>query len=164
MKKIVLICIIVVFSFSTFGYINILNDLDIQMQNEDTQVGPAMSSGLHQEFQWQSYNEWNCFPKTLLSFDCVIYDEDTEVPSIVYATDEMMYIFDLHVEDRKDCKSTLETWKALAPDDSQLCIYAAHMPAVDWAEGEQNNSLWYINQIKGENGYWKLFDDYEAEE
>lgn len=124
--------------------------------NENTQ-GVALGSADKSEWPWGSYNHWQCFELENLKLDCSIYDQKTLVPSIIAETADRIFFFDVHVEDRLPCIQTLDKWHGLMNGGKEACIFAAHMPDVDGLEPGQ--SLWYINRIKGLNGYWNLFEE-----
>jgi len=146
-------------SASTFFYRNLLVEDDLDYQTIDNNNGSALSSGLQSDSHWESYNQWQCFNLTVVEFYCVDYDRGTLVPAIRAEAESEVFLFDTHVEDRLDCEQTLLVWRDLVLGGTEICAFAAKVPAVDLGLDENKpQSLWYIRRLKGTNGYWDLFE------
>jgi len=159
MKRSIFIFALLIVSASAFGFITLLDESDFGMQQDDNQDGPALSSASNIDFQWESYNQWQCFSRDQITLDCAEYDESSMVPSIRAESASGIFFFDLHVEDGLLCENTLAEWRNLVNSGNETCIFAAHMPSVEMGVDENSNkqiSLWYIDQIKGKGGYWAL--------
>ena len=114
----------------------------------------------HHQVHWESFNQWQCFSKEQLYFECVNYDENTLVPSIRVETDVESLFFDLHVEDNFACEETLAIWDDLFQGGAEFCVYAAHMKSFDLDKDEESQkvqTLWYIEKLKGHSGYWDIY-------
>lgn len=147
-------------SASGFMYTQLLTQDDIEFQEFDNAQGVALGSELKNEWPWGSYNQWQCFDISMLTYDCADYDYGTLVPSLRLDTEQEILHFDVHVEDRLDCQQTLSQWRSLIDRGNEVCIFAAHMPDVDMGlDGNKAQSLWYINRLKGVDGYWNLFEE-----
>jgi hypothetical protein len=148
---------------SGFVYTRLLSEEDLEFQRINNENGVALGSLLQSEHPWGSYNQWQCFSLESVTFDCVIYDVDTLVPSISFESEDEVLYFDTYVEDRLQCQETLNHWQELAEGGDEICIFAAHMPDVDWApDHDKPQSLWYINRLKGAGGYWNLYESSPA--
>lgn len=149
-------------SVSAYAFIRspLLAESDLEFQKTDNTQGPALGSTLLQEGGWASYNQWQCFSLEDAIMDCAVYDDGALVPSIRIETPKHTYLFDTHVEDKLSCSETLEKWNELAGNGTEICVFAAQMPDVDFGNDEQiQQSLWYINRIKMSGGYWNLFEE-----
>jgi hypothetical protein len=147
-------------SVSAFAYNQLLTQEDIEFQELDNSQGVALGSELESEWPWGSYNQWQCFSVTNLSYDCADYDYGTLVPSLRIETEQELLHFDVHVEDKLECHQTLAMWRALIDGGEEICFFAAHIPDVDMGlDRNKPQSLWYINRIKGVGGYWNLFEE-----
>ena len=144
-------------SAPAFFYTQLLNEDDLEFQEIDNRNGSALSSGSLSERQWESYNQWQCFHREIVQFDCVHYDHGTFVPGLRVETASEVFFFDTHVEDRLDCEQTLSTWRDLVLGGHEICVFAALMPDVDLGfDQNKSQSLWYISRLKGAGGYWDL--------
>ena len=162
MKKIISGTVLLTFCIllSGFVYTQFLTQEDIEFQEFDNAQGAALGSAPKMQWPWESYNQWQCFSIEKLNYDCADYDNGTSVPSLRIEAEQDIRLFDVHVEDQLDCEQTLDRWRALIDGGQEVCIFAAHMPDVDLDdEGGKPQSLWYINRIKGINGYWNLFEE-----
>lgn len=162
MKKVIVGIVMLATGNMTSGvdFTQLLTQDDIEFQEFENSIGVALGSELESEWPWGSYNQWQCFSVENLIYDCANYDSGTLVPSLSVATEHEIFLFDVHVEDRLDCEQTLMQWRALINRGRDVCIFAAQMPDVDIEpDGSRPQSLWYINRIKGVDGYWNLFDE-----
>ncbi len=161
MKKVIIVISLfaVCTTASAFVYTQVLSEDDLVLEQIDNENGTAMSSVPESENPWESYNQWQCFDMATVEFTCAVYDLDTLVPSLRVETASEVFLFDTHVEDRLDCEQTLSIWRDLVSGGKEICVFAAHMPDVD-LDLDQNRpqSLWYINRLKGANGYWNLHE------
>ena len=159
MKKLLCIlslCLFFIF-FSAYAFTELISYEDIVFQEQFYARGEALSSSDDSEFKWESYNQWQCFKTDQLFFECVEYDSEIFVPSISVETDADIFHFDVHVEDKLDCQQTINIWKKLFQFGPQACIFAANLPDVDFdVENGKPQSLWYIQRLKGVQGYWDL--------
>lgn len=156
MKKIILIILLgICFTLSGEAQLedNILSQQDIDMQMEGYSWGPALSSSPEDPNAWEAYNEWRCFATEEIHLSCSIYDVSTEVAGMQIYSEGMNYFYDLPVESNLNCYETLLTWRDLIGKSLQVCIFAAQLPGAIAESG----SLWYIQKIKTEYGYWNLF-------
>ncbi|MCM0605099.1 MAG: hypothetical protein KA715_03340 [Xanthomonadaceae bacterium] len=154
MKKLILIFSMLIILTPSFGF-------------ELLESRPSIVSTNKHENPWESYDQWQCFSLNQITFECATYDRDTLVPSIKAKNDKGIIFFDVHVEDELHCEDTLIQWRDLVHGGSKICLLAAYMPDVDMGVDEATkkpNSLWYIDQIKSRNGYWKLKDFSNDEE
>jgi hypothetical protein len=166
MKRFLLALALMIISVSAFSHFNgsILVEEDFLLAKEDNSHGPALSSAPNEEIQWESFNQWMCFPSVNLSYECAQYDEKIFVPSIRVQTEEQEFHFDTHVEDQIPCKETLINWRRMATESSEVCVFAAPMP--DTNMGEERGipqSLWYIHTLKTADGYWHARGDLYSE-
>ncbi len=141
-------------------YTWLLSQEDADFQEFSNAQGSALSSEVESERPWESFNEWKCFGTVTLDFDCVEYDHGLMVPTLSVETEQEIFHFDVHVEDRLDCNATLKQWRALVAEGREVCVFAAQVPDVEMGlDGSKPQSLWYINRVKGEGGYWAPFDE-----
>lgn len=162
MKKMIVALVLFAVCISAVGfrYSELLTQEDIEFQELDNSNGVALGAEIESEWPWGSYNQWQCFSVENLRYDCADYDNGTLVPSLSIVTQQELLLFDVHVEDRLDCKQTLSQWRTLIDGGREVCIFAAHMPDVEMeSDGDRPQSLWYINRIKGVRGYWNLFEE-----
>lgn len=156
--------IIVVFSLfavcataSAFVFTQALSEADLEFERNNKENGAALSSAFDSEFQWESYNQWQCFEMASVEFTCADYDHGSLVPALRVEVESEIFLFDTHVEDRLNCEQTLQRWRNLTAGGKEFCIFAANMPGVNLElDHNKPQSLWYINRIKGAGGYWDL--------
>lgn len=159
MKKVIIIfsLLAICATASAFVYTQLLSEDDLVFEQIENENGTAMSSVPESENPWESYNQWQCFDMAVVEFTCAAYDQDILVPSLRVETASEVFLFDTHVEDRLSCEQTLQIWQNLAAGGKEICIFAANMPDVELElDNNKPQSLWYINRIKGANGYWDL--------
>lgn len=157
MKNFLLGLVLMVISLSAYSHFSgsVLTQEDFLLAEEDNTFGPAMSAGPNEEVQWESFNQWMCFPTVSVSFECAEYDEKILVPSIRAQTEEQLFHFDALVEDRIPCEKTLLDWKNISSESPEVCVFAAPMPETDMGEESgRSQTLWYIHTLKTANGYW----------
>jgi len=162
MKKTIIVLILMVISVSAFPHFgaSILTREDEILAEESTAYGPALSSASNAKDQWGSYNQWMCFPKMDVKYECAQYDQDILVPSVKAQTNEHVFFFELHVEDGVLCEKTLAEWEKMSIQSSEVCLFAAQMPNTDLGEDRgRPQSLWYLDALKTENGYWQIAAD-----
>ncbi len=128
-------------------------DYEIESQQEE----PALSSSLASKEEWESYNEWHCYPIAAVELTCIEIDYGSRrrTPTIVATSNTEHYEYDLDPTFNWDCEFTLKEWRGLLNNSSQVCFFGAYLQSL----GEKE-SLWVLSQIKSENGYWK---EYESE-
>lgn len=159
MKTFAYVLFAITFSFSAFAFIGMIEEADLELEQSDRQLGPAIASAPDAERQWESYNQWQCFDLQNVFFECALYDEEIKVPSITVYSDDAETFFDVHLEDNLDCNETLYNWRQLVDGGDQICIYAAKMQNTKIIEdtGETSVDLWYLTTVKGNNGYWSIY-------
>ena len=149
-------------SISVFAHNLLLSSDDFEIEKQDNYQGAALSSSMESEQHWESFNQWQCFDVANINYTCASYDDVILVPSLMVETEREILNFDLHIEDRVDCNETLIKWRALIDGGKEVCIFAARMPDVQMdLESNLPQTLWYINRIKGLNGYWSLDTPYQ---
>ena|SRR3989344_7628624 len=158
--KILLITIFSVLAFpvSANFYSNILSEDDYQLQIKES-FEPIMTSATNDIVQWESYNQWSCFPAYTVNYECVVYDDSVKIPNLHVTSNNHTYQFDVSIPDKEyisECNDVLVEWKNLIKDSKEICMFAAYMPAVQEEDYPSNWSLWYVVKIKTENGYWKI--------
>jgi len=136
---------------SLFGE-TLLSQADIDWLIDQNQLGPHLSSPTDDDKSWESYDRWQCFKVANIDLQCATYDNSIEVPGLVIEDHKHTFLFDTHLEDRLNCKQTIDTWNELLFDSIEACILAAEMPGV--FDESDEISLWYIHAIKTEYGYW----------
>lgn len=160
MKNLIFLSCLIL-SLSTFGFNSLLTDDDFATAEYAYLGGPTLSSAEGEDTQWESYNQWQCFPSHGISFDCIEYEGGQFVPSLSTVTENGVIAFDIHLEDGISCDDTIPKWRELIGNGEEVCVFAAHIPTVEMATTDTSGkalSLWYIDQIKGQNGYWKIGD------
>jgi hypothetical protein len=160
MKKWTVLFALLVGNVGAGPFDSLLTWEDREMEREDFLDGPSLTSMSDHQVHWESFNQWQCFSKEQLYFECVNYDENTLVPSIRVETDVESLFFDLHVEDNFACEETLAIWDDLFQGGAEFCVYAAHMKSFDLDKDEESQkvqTLWYIEKLKGHSGYWDIY-------
>ncbi len=150
---------VICLSASGLVFPSLLDDEDFEFQFANNELGAALGSEIQGEQPWESFNQWQCFRLESIRFECAAYDSEKFTPSLRVETQSEVFLFDTHVEDRLDCEHTLSIWRRIGTGGRDVCVFAARMPEVNLgSDGSRLQSLWYINRLKGENGYWDLND------
>jgi hypothetical protein len=133
-----------------------VEDWDSSRQAKESGI-PALSSAIGDENKWESFNEWRCFSVKDVESLCASTDDNNDshlVPiiSIQNKDGSPGYEYALGAEYSWNCNKVIESWSTLIENQESICIHGAYLE-----EDEQNNiSLWYIDQVKTQNGYWKM--------
>ncbi|MDD4974501.1 MAG: hypothetical protein PHY93_09145 [Bacteriovorax sp.] len=149
------------FSLHDSSY-DILSEEDWSLLRQEKEKGtPALSSAISDENKWESYNEWRCFSAKNVEALCASVDDDDShlVPIVTIQNKDGSpgYEYALGSEYNWNCNKVIESWSVLIENQESICIHGAYLQ-----EDEQNNnSLWYIDQIKTQNGYWKMENYYD---
>ena len=154
----VAIVIILALPLSANMYSDILSVEDYELQTKDS-LKPVMTSGPDDINQWKSYNQWSCFHSKRVSYECAIYSDTIEIPSLNININNHTYMFDIPIPDKEfieDCANVLAEWEDLIKSSEEVCIYGAYMPGVDEENYPNDFSIWYLVKIKTENGYWEI--------
>lgn len=139
---------LILISFSLTSFISpdsnyfLLDESDFQFMRLDNKE-PALSIP---EENFKSYNQWQCFETQdveVLLVD-IDYNKWHQVPSIAVGT----MAFDIDPDINWDKDKVLDHWNNLIQGSKSICIFAAFL------QNNDNNSLWYIQKIKTQNGYW----------
>ena len=117
------------------------NDFDYARENN---LSPALTIP---DMGFESYNQWQCFNSKeieLVSSE-VDYHGIHSVPTIQYKN----MSFDLDPDILWNTEDVFLEWEGLLQEAKSICIFGAFLQ-----EGPEYGSLWYIEKIKTENGYW----------
>jgi hypothetical protein len=136
---------------------DILGETDWYLSKQAAASGtPALSSTIGAENQWESYNEWRCFSTKSIDLRCATIDDNSSslipVVSVLSKDEDLDYEYALGSEYIWDCQKVIDSWATLVDEQESICLYGARLQAPE----QDNISLWYIDQIKTQNGYWKM--------
>ena len=136
---------------------SILTEEDYTLESVTRDVGPSLSSPLDAKDQWESYNEWRCFPKEVVELTCNEIDTDEgdwrKNPILIATTDKHTFEYDLDPTTPWDCDFTLNEWRHVIDGTGEVCLFAAYLQPLD-----EGVSLWVLDRIKTERGYWKEYE------
>ncbi|MEQ1664043.1 MAG: hypothetical protein ABL927_01555 [Bdellovibrionales bacterium] len=154
-------------SMTNINHYDLLSAEDQEMEAQDQDITPALSSGLHATNQWESFNTWQCFSTESIQPECSELDYGAlHVPTLRMSAGTTLYDFSLDPEPDLDCEQTLAKWVALLENQRSFCVYAAYLQKYPdnpfESDGFEEWHLWIVDQIKTYNGYWK-WNDSEAE-
>jgi hypothetical protein len=92
---------------------------------------PALSSAITAKDQWESYDEWRCFPKGDVELMCVEieYGGWRKSPLLIADGDDHRFEYDLDPTFKWDCEFTLNEWRRVIGDSSEVCLFGAYLPA-----------------------------------
>lgn len=136
---------------------DILSEEDWDLSRQEKENGiPALSSAIGDENKWESYNEWRCFSAKDVESLCASVDDDDShlVPIISIQNKDRSpgYEYALGAEYSWNCNKVIESWSVLMENQESICIHGAYLED----DEQNNNSLWYIDQVKTQNGHWKM--------
>lgn len=136
---------------------DLLDETDWYLSKQAAESGtPALSSIIGAENQWESYNEWRCFSAKGIDLRCAAIDDNGSrlIPMVnVLSEDEDLdYEYALGSEYSWDCQKVIDSWSTLINGQESICLHGAYLKE----DEHSNTSLWYIDQIKTQNGYWKM--------
>lgn len=161
--RVLLICIASIFCLSISGayYYDLLSFEDWERFNQ--QSAPVLSAALDEDPYWESFNEWHCYSTKNIQFECTELDFGLRyVPTIRISDSSDLYDYSLDPGPVLDCGKTLDEWKNLIEGEEAFCVYSAYLqdlPDESYeAEGIRHWSLWILEDIKTNNGYWKGVD------
>jgi hypothetical protein len=126
---------------------SVLNIKDLLMTIKDNRTPEITILDNHEQY----YNKWRCFSVA----DVEITEADVDyngwhkVPSINVKIKNVIKSFDLDPDVTWNNDSIINEWKTLIKDQRSVCIFGAFLQ-----KEENGNSLWYIQKIKTQKGYW----------
>lgn len=125
------------------SYDQLLTNADFEFQKDDNQ-SPALSIP---DAGFASFNKWQCFDVSAAVVDLteVDYDGLHSVPTIKIKNMN----FDIDPDVEWDIEKVLNDWSNLFSGARSVCIFGAYLQDISDEE-----TLWYIESIKTENGYW----------
>lgn len=144
-------------------YFGILEPQDYELERE--RLRPALNSVPGDELQWESFNEWLCFPQKTIEFSCITEDSrkwediapeerDGEgyYPTMNLEHDDNYYTIEFPGRvDSERCFEEIEKWKSLIKDQPGFCVFAAKLPSEDELLGRgehEEHSVWIMYGIK----------------
>ena len=139
----------------TIGFLNLsmYQDPTFEIINQED-IEPA----------WESYAEWQCFPVNAIEVRYIKNCKpegcnpktDQEIPSINAeyggCFNEFDYDFESELTRRQE---TMKEWKDLLQNQTNICLYAAMLPAHVIDTSNPNQSFWTLYNVKTKNGIWK---------
>lgn len=136
---------------------------DLNQEATDRARGPALSSALDDPRPWATYNQWMCFNAAQARVESIQIRNSSAWkpwPQLEVHTLGQLFEFSPEIDLDLDTLSVIETWTGLAKATREICFYAAFLQYLDL---EENNnlptSLWVLEDIKTENGYWHIADE-----
>ena len=131
---------------------SLLTEEDFEL--ESLQDGPALSSERKAKDQWQSVNEWRCFPAQTVTITCVEIDYGgwRLSPTIFAANWGHHFEYSVDPTYNWDCEFTKTEWRSVTNDSAEICFFAAPLQELG-----DDKSLWVLSALKSELGYWKAF-------
>lgn len=168
MNKILLILTVFMATVSSLSlhydpYSTLLNDDDLQKEQLDS-TDPALSAVLDgKEPYWESFNLWQCFPTDKIRIECqeAEYHGPKWTPSLYVMSESHRFEFSMDPDPEPDCERIVANWKSLLEDERAFCVYAAFLQIADDVDESEarDGSLWIINELKTQKGYWKFEAD-----
>jgi len=132
----------------------ILSEEDIEI--EQSQSTPALSSVPTEKPQWESFNEWQCFPIESINLECSVHilgeglnQREERYPCLVAMTSTQTMSFDFDETSSESCESALDEWRALLHGQRTVCVYAAYLQDL-----EEKHGYWIGRTLKTASGYW----------
>ncbi len=131
---------------------SLLTEEDFDLESQ--QNGPALSSARNSKPQWESYNEWRCFPAPAVTMTCVEIDYDgwRLSPTIFASNEGHHFEYSLDPTYKWDCEFTKNEWRRVTDRSAEVCFFAAPLQELG-----EDKSLWVLSALKSTNGYWKEF-------
>ncbi len=137
----------------------LLSPEDLIHEKNDREQGPALSSATNDPKQWETYNQWMCFDTSQIQLDSIDIKSDANWrpwPQITVTTVGQRFNISPETDLNINTEETLKNWRALLNDSKEICLYAAFLQYLD--EDEMPDSLWVLEDVKTENGYWHVND------
>ncbi len=138
---------------------SLLNADDFLLEELDYQKGPALSSGIGDPKPWATYSRWMCFSADQVRLEQVQIKLDAgwvQWPQL--KVDALGQSFDIspEVDQKLITEKVLNNWKNIIGSSREICFYAAFLQYLSSVEDEIPESLWVLEKIKTENGYWHI--------
>jgi hypothetical protein len=128
----------------------ILTKQDIEYQNFTNSDGRILGSALDDPEYWESYNQWLCFPSAeIVETKTEIHGHWQQTYILGASLGNQYFEFDVPLELNWDFEKVRQEWVGLLANTSEVCILGAFLQSQ-----KNDESLWIIQQIKTENGYW----------
>lgn len=148
-------------------YSTLLKEDDYKAQQQDASArSPALSAPLDGRTPyWESFNQWLCFPAKAVEITCLEaeYGGIVKVPALHIVYDAHYYEISMDPDPKPDCEFVTRRWQELLEGESGFCAYAAPLQEYDGVpseSGAKDGSVWIINRLKSNKGYW----NFEADE
>lgn len=130
---------------------------DLSHELEDRDNGPALSSAIDDPNPWATYNQWMCFDASLIRIEKVgvKFDKSWKSwPQITIATAGQEFDFSPATDRDMNAATILKVWESLLENSREVCLYAAFLQYLDIDERKIPISLWVLEDVKAESGYW----------
>lgn len=136
---------------------NILSPRDLEQEKSDRQRGPALSSAVDDPNPWATFNQWMCFDAHQVEIKPIEIKIDDWKPWPQFTVTTAGQKFDLSPETDLDLNTeqVLNEWEKLVLGSQEICFYAAFLQYID---EDISYSLWVLEDIKTQNGYWRVND------
>lgn len=133
----------------------LLSPSDFEILKQFDSNVPTLSAALDEANYWESYSEWICFPiDETTAFSCSeqIMDEVIKTPMISVSSHGESFEIEASVTEGVDCDKTIFEWSKLLTKRDSFCVLAAYLQDLPPTSGK--NSLWILDALKTQNGYW----------
>lgn len=153
-------------SIKGFESSRLLTTADFAAEENDRQQGPTLSSANADPNPWATYNQWMCFDTQHVQLEPVQIKFDTDWkpwPQITVTTSEHRFLISPETDLHLNTEELLAQWKKLFEGSREICIYSAFLQYVDEEDGISSDSLWVLEKLKTENGYWDITQSEAAE-
>jgi len=135
--------------------------LEELVQEAEAQKEASLSSGYAPRLEWESFDEWRCFPRknTFLAYDSVNYGKRKKMIPLIHVLDHPFnHDFTLPPHLPYDYEQTFDKWNKLIYTAEHVCFFAAKLPRLNHGSEDE---LWYVTEIKTELGEW--LEDFELD-
>lgn len=139
----------------------LLSAEDLAYEKAERERGPALSSAIDDPNPWATYNQWMCFGANQIEIETVEVKYRTEwekTPQIVVTTPGQRIELSLDPSEPMNAEGVIRDWRDLFRHSSEVCFFAAFLQYMDSDDESVVDSLWVLEQLKTESGYWRVAD------
>lgn len=140
----------------------LLSTEDLAHEKTDRERGPALSSAINDPNPWATYNQWMCFDANQIEIETVevkYHAEWEKTPQVVVTTTPGQRIeLSLDSYETIDTENVIRDWRNLFRDSREICFFAAFLQYMDSDDASVVDSLWVLEELKTEKGYWSVVE------
>lgn len=144
----------------------LLSVVDREYQRTDHLRGRALGSAADDPHPWETFNQWMCFDTVVVRMEQIQIKRDNTWepwPQLIVKAMGQNFVISPSTELQIDPTAVQGRWERLLQGSREVCFYSAFLQYLTESEHQPIESLWILNQMKTENGYWITPDFADSE-